>query len=154
MRCFRWVLLPAIPALLCLCAGFRTVAQEPSQQPPPPPDAPAAPASTGSSSSKSPNKKYSHADDFLILGTVFTDKGYAFPGIEIRVRRSAEKKFRWETYANSRGEFAVRVPKGTDYEMLVRAKGFLDQTKPLDAKSGLSEARLVFRMEPGKESKK
>jgi hypothetical protein len=137
-----------------LATALRAGVQEPPQPPPPPTDAPAAPSSTGSSSSKSPNKKYSHADDFLILGTVFTDKGYAFPGIEIRVRRAAEKKFRWDTYANSRGEFAVRVPKGTDYEMLVHAKGFLDQTKALDAKSGLSEARLVFRMEPGKEGQK
>lgn len=154
MRSSGCVLFAAIPAVFFLFAGFRAAAQEPPQPPPPPPDAPSAPSSTGSSSSKSPNKKYGHADDFLILGTVFTDKGYAFPGIEIRVRRASEKKFHWETYANSRGEFAVRVPKGTDYEMLVRAKGFLDQTKPLDAKSGLSEARLVFRMEPGKENKK
>lgn len=154
MRSSGRVHFAAIPALLFLLAGCRAAAQEPPQPPPPPPDAPTAPSSTGSSSSKSPNKRYAHADDFLILGTVFTDKGYAFPGIEIRVRRATEKKFRWETYANSRGEFAVRVPKGADYEMLVRAKGFLDQTKPLDAKSGLSEGRLVFRMEPGKESKK
>lgn len=90
----------------------------------------------------------------MILGTVFTDKGYAFPGIEVRIRRANEKKFRWDTYANSRGEFALRVPKGTDYEMLIHAKGFLDQTKPVDAKSGLSETRLVFRMELGKEDKK
>jgi hypothetical protein len=148
------VLFAAIPALVFFFAVSWAAAQEPPQPLPQSPDAPTAPSSTGSSSSKSPNKKYSHADDFLILGTVFTDKGYAFPGIEIRVRRAAEKKFRWDTYANSRGEFAVRVPKGADYEMLVRAKGFLDQTKPLDAKSGLSEARLVFRMEPAKESKK
>ena len=153
MRRFRCVLFLTVSVLLFLFTAFLAAAQEPPQPPPPPPDAP-APPSTGSSSSKSPSKKYSHADDFLILGTVFTDKGYAFPGIEIRVRRAAEKKFRWETYANSRGEFAVRVPKGADYEMLVHAKGFLDQSKPLDAKSGLSEARLVFRMEPGKEGKK
>lgn len=151
MRRLQCVFFAVSAVLLALLITFGTAAQEP---PPPPPNAPAAPSSTASSSSKSPNKKYSHADDFLILGTVFTDKGYAFPGIEIRVRRSAEKKFRWETYANSRGEFAVRVPKGTDYEMLIRAKGFLDQTKALDAKSGLSETRLVFRMEPGKEEKK
>jgi len=151
VRRLQCVFFAVSAVLLALLITFGTAAQEP---PPPPPNAPAAPSSTASSSSKSPNKKYSHADDFLILGTVFTDKGYAFPGIEIRVRRSAEKKFRWETYANSRGEFAVRVPKGTDYEMLIRAKGFLDQTKALDAKSGLSETRLVFRMEPGKEEKK
>jgi len=143
-----------LSALTVLLAGFvaaRAAAQIPVP-PPPPPDQPAPPASSSSSSEKP--KKYSHANDFLILGTVFTDKGYAFPGIEIRVRRTSEKKFRWDTYTNSRGEFAVRVPQGTDYEMLIRAKGFLDQTKALDAKSGINEARLVFRMELGKEGKK
>lgn len=135
-----------------LCVVVRGAAQDPPQ--PPPPDVPASSSSPGSSSSKGPHTKNSHVNDFLILGTVFTDKGYAFPGIEIRVRRASEKKFRWDSFANSRGEFALRVPKGTDYEMLVHAKGFLDQTKALDAKSGLSEARLVFRMEPEKEGKK
>jgi len=125
-----------------------------AQIPVPPPPPPEPPASTSSSSSSDKHQKYSHANDFLILGTVFTEKGYAFPGIEIRVRRASEKKFRWDTYTNSRGEFAMRVPQGTDYEMLIRAKGFLDQTKALDAKSGINEARLVFRMEPGKEGKK
>jgi hypothetical protein len=143
----RGVLLVGIPgAFLFLAAS--AAAQEPPQPPPPQESTPPA-----SPTPKSPSK-HSHAEDFLITGTVFTDQGYAFPGIQIRIRRTDEKKFRWESYANSRGEFAVRVPKGTDYEMLVHAKGFLDQSKPVDAKSGLSEARLVFRMEAEKENKK
>jgi hypothetical protein len=130
----------------------RLSAQEPPQTQTPPPPVQCAP--TGSSSSKPQKQKYSHANDFLIIGTVFTDKGYAFPGAQLRIRRASEKKFRWDSYTNSRGEFAVRVPQGADYEMVVRAKGFDDQTKTLDAKSGLSEARLVFRLEPGKDDKK
>ena len=116
---------------------------------------PAAPSSgppQAESSSAAPDKakkqKYSHANDFLILGTVFDERGLSFPAVELRIRRSNEKKFRWDTFTNSRGEFAIRVPKGSDYEMIVHAKGFADQTRPLDAKTSLSEARLVFRMEP------
>lgn len=116
-------------------------------------DAAPPPAPTGSSSSTAKNHKYSHANDFLIIGTVFNEKGYAFPGVELRIRRSNEKKFRWDSYTNSRGDFAVRVPQGKDYEMIVHVKGFADQTRALDAKSGLSESRLVFRMEPVKDGK-
>jgi len=108
-----WVLgLWAAPLLLPI--GF----QAPAQQ--------ATPVSQAqsSSSAKSGNQKYSHANDFLIRGTVFTDKALSFPGVQLRIRRAGEKKFRWEDNTNSRGEFAIRVPQGTQYEMVVRAKGF------------------------------
>jgi hypothetical protein len=87
------------------------------------------------------------------MGTVFDSKGYAFPGVQLRVRRSTEKKFRWDDSTNSRGEFAIRVPQGSQYEMVVHIKGFADQTRELDAKTGLGEARIVFRMEPEGEKK-
>lgn len=143
-------LFTAVVIVLASFAATRAWAQEPP--PLPQPDQSDSPAP--SSSSTKSNKKYSHANDFLIIGTVFTDKGYAFPGVELRIRRSSEKKFRWDSYSNSRGEFAIRVPQGTDYEMIVRAKGFADQTRSLDAKNGLNEARIVFRMEPGTGEKK
>lgn len=123
------------------------IAQEPPQ--PPPPES----SSTDPASGKT-KQKYSHANDFLIIGTVFDAKGYAFPGVELKVRRSSEKKFRWDSYTNSRGEFAMRVPQGSDYEMIVHYKGAPDQTRTLSAKTGLSEARIVFRMEIGKDEKK
>src|SRR4030088_2207501 len=63
-----------------------------------------------SSSSKNGKRKYSHANDFLIRGTVFTDKSLSFPAVQLRIRRAGEKKFRWEDQTNSRGEFAIRVP--------------------------------------------
>jgi hypothetical protein len=83
----------------------------------------------------------------VIRGTVFNDKALSAPGAQLRIRRVQEKKFRWETYTNSRGEFAVRVPQGSDYEMVVRAKGFVEQTRNIDAKSGANEERMVFRLE-------
>ena len=140
----------AASIVLVSFAASRASAQEPP--PAAPPEQSNAPAP--SSSSAKSNKKYSHANDFLIIGTVFTDKGYAFPGAELRIRRSREKKFRWDSYSNSRGEFAIRVPQGTDYEMIVHAKGFADQARSLDARNGLNEARIVFRMEPGTGEKK
>ena len=121
---------------------FSSTNQEPGQ--PPPPQA----TPTPSSSSKQPKQKYSHANDFLIRGTVFTDKALAFPAVQLRIRRTSEKKFRWQDATNSRGEFAIRVPQGAEYEIVVHAKGFSDQAKTIDAKKGLTEERLVFRMEP------
>ncbi len=125
-------------------AGFSN-AQEPA--PPAPPSAPAgqAPAVTPSKPGK---KKYSHANDFLIRGTVFNDKALSFAGAELRIRVAGEKKFRWESYTNSRGEFAVRVPQGSSYEMVVRAKGFEEQKRTVDPKNGGNEESLVFRMQP------
>jgi hypothetical protein len=103
-----------------------------------------------SSSANSGKQKYSHANDFLIRGTVFTDKALAFPGVQLRIRRADEKKFRWEDSTNSRGEFAIRVPQGIQYEMLVHVKSFADQTRTIDARTGSGENNVVFRMEPAK----
>lgn len=78
----------------------------------------------------------------------------AFPGVQLRVRRASEKKFRWQTYTNSRGEFAIRVPQGAEYEMVILAKGFIEQTSAISAKSGISEDNVVFRMQPATGGKK
>jgi hypothetical protein len=144
MKSPRWfVIVGAAGLFSCLAPAFLQ-AQEPA--PPAPPPQPA---------SEPPQKqKYSHANDFLIIGTIFDPKGYAFPGVELRIRRSSEKKYRWDSYTNSRGEFAVRVPQGSDYEVVIHAKGFADQTRALDAKTGVSEARIVFHMEPPAGEKK
>ena len=96
----------------------------------------------------SSSRKKSHAQDFLIKGTVFTDKALAFPGVQLRIRRTAEKKFRWQTYSNSRGEFAARVPQGSEYELVAHAKGFMDQTRTIDAKNGDYQDGIAFRMQP------
>jgi hypothetical protein len=126
-----------------------------AQEPAPPPPQPTPPAQTPAPAPEKPKKqKYSHANDFLIIGTVFDPVGYAFPGVQLKIRRSDEKKFRWNDYTNSRGEFAVRVPQGTQYELVIHAKGFADQTRELDAKTGLGETRLSFRMEASKGEKK
>jgi Carboxypeptidase regulatory-like domain len=118
-----------------------------AQETPQPPAAPSSPSAESSSTQKSNEAAARHSNDFLVRGTVFTQEGFALPGAELRIRRSAEKKFRWQTVSNSRGDFAVRVKMGADYEVLVRAKGFAEQTAPVDAKTGGRYKDLVFRME-------
>ena len=120
-------------------AGAQEAAQPPASQ--------SAPSSE-STSKQNPNLSATrHSNDFLVRGTVFTQEGFALPGAELRIRRSAEKKFRWLTVSNSRGDFAVRVKMGADYEVLVRAKGFAEQSAPVDAKTGDRYKNMVFRMQ-------
>jgi hypothetical protein len=149
MKSPRWFIVVGTAALFICWAPAFCGAQAPA------PAAPQAPPASQVAAPEKPQKeKYSHANDFLILGTVFDPKGYAFAGVELRIRRSKEKKYRWDGYTNSRGEFAVRVPQGSDYEMVIHAKGFEDQTRALDAKTGVSEARIVFHMESAEGAKK
>jgi hypothetical protein len=154
IQSLRWIVCLGTAALFAPRAYVS--AQEPQTAPP----AQTAPAATDSAqpadtaTGKTAKKKYSHANDFLVHGTVFTDKGLSFPGAQLRIRRSTEKKFRWESYTNSRGDFAIRVPQGSDYEIVVRSKHFSEQTRTVDAKTGVREVIMVFRMEPAAGNKK
>jgi len=144
----RWVVAWWAAALLVPFA----IGQQPSQQSGT--VAPQSSPSSAPSSSKSGKSQYSHANDFLIRGTVFTDKAVAFHGVELRIRRAGEKKYRWQDNTNSRGEFAIRVPQGVEYEMVVHTKGFADQARSIDARTGSAENNVVFRMEPVKKGKR
>ncbi len=143
-------LMPAYLGLY-LCLAYPVAAQQPAQ--PAPPTAPAPPAtaspeaSRASSSSKGKKKPL---PVYLITGTVFDQKALAFPDIRVRIRLTNEKKFRWETYTNSRGEFAVRVPEGNEYEVEVQAKKFKEQSQTVKADPGAIQQQLSFRLEPGK----
>jgi len=108
---------------------------------------PARPQPAPESSSKQAQDKNTHANDFLVRGTVFTPEGLALPGAELRIRRVSEKKFRWDTASNSRGEFAVRVKMGADYEVVARAKGYQDQSLAVNASTGERFKDLVFHMQ-------
>ena len=99
-------------------------------------------------------KKGPHASDTLIRGTVFSDKALALPGAQLRLRRNGEKKFRWERFSNSRGEFGVYVPQGSSYEMVVHLKGFADLHQTVEAKAGAEEERIVLHMMPAAGGKK
>jgi hypothetical protein len=122
--------------------------QTPPPAPPPPPEsssAPAPPASTQDSSSS--GKSHRTIPAFLILGTVFNEKAYAFPGVEVKIRRKGEKKFRYDMYTNSRGEFAVRVPDGIEYEVVVRQKNYKEQSQDVVANMAEVQKRLTFKLE-------
>lgn len=141
-----------LAAVLCLSGPMR------AQQP-----APAAPATNssssgtsgqsaateGSSSSKTKNKLI---PSFLILGTVFNENAFAFPGVQVRIRRSGEKKFTWESYTNSRGDFAVRVPPGYEYEVVTHIKNYDDQTESVDSKVDVQQ-RLSIKLQPRGQTK-
>ena len=153
----------AAAVLLVVAPRFAVHTQEPAPATPPPPAAgpsqspPSTPSSESSSNSKSSTNKGKapkHAHDFLIRGTVFQPSGRAFPAVKLRVRRESEKKFRWQTFTNSRGEFAVRVPQGLQYEVAVAAKGFAEQSRQIDARSGVSEETVAFRLESAAGGKK
>jgi len=144
MRPRQWITLLCTAALLAPSAAALGAAQDPA----------APQTSAAASTSKPAKKKYSHADDFLIRGTIFNDKALSAPGVQLRVRRAGDKKFRWESYTNSRGEFALRVPQGSTYEMVIRAKGFAEQTRTIDAKSGANAESIAFRLEPALGGKK
>jgi hypothetical protein len=101
----------------------------------------------------SSNKKKNTIPPFVILGTVFDEKAMAFPGVEVRVRLKGDKKFKWDTYTNSRGEFAVRVPEGPDYEVFVHVKHFQDVSQFVSAKSGVIQQQLSIRMQLANQAK-
>jgi len=88
----------------------------------------------------------SHAHDFVIFATVFTDRGFALSGARARVRREGEKKFKWEATSDHQGELAFRVPQDAEYEIAFEARGFKTQTRKIDARED-NRADLTIRME-------
>jgi hypothetical protein len=90
---------------------------------------------------------------FLIFGTVFTEKGFSLPGAEVLVRRTGEKKVRGEAASDRRGEFAVRVEPGYEYEVSVKARGFVEAKQIVDGRTA-NRQDLLFRMKPEEGGKK
>jgi hypothetical protein len=143
MRRPRWI---SVFGLAVFLLPLLALAQ--SQQPAPP--APETPAKTPQTAAESSNKKKPssrHQHDFLIKGTVFTQEGLSFAGARIRIRKAGDKSFHWQDVANSRGEFAIRVVQGAQYEVVVDAKGCKEQKKPVDATGSERIEDVVFHME-------
>jgi hypothetical protein len=90
----------------------------------------------------------------LIIGTIFDEHVLSLPGATLRIRCAEEQKYRWETVSNSRGEFAVRVPEGHSYEILARAKNYVEQNVTVRTDQGDIQQRLSIRMQPLKSEKK
>jgi hypothetical protein len=52
----------------------------------------------------------------LIFGTVWGPDEHPIYGITVKIRKSTDKKPKWEVYSDHHGEFAQRVPAGeADY---------------------------------------
>jgi hypothetical protein len=123
-----------------------------AQQPAPPPPAPSpeapvpAPPASSTQESSSASKHRSKIPPFLILGTVFNEHGLAFPGVQVKIRRKGEKKFRYDAYTNSRGEFAIRVPDGIEYEVVIHQKNYQDQSQQIAANMAEVQKRLTFKL--------
>lgn len=80
------------------------------------------------------NSTNTSKDYALIFGTVWGPDSRPVAGVPIRIRRASEKKFRWEQVSNHMGEFAQRVPVGTqDYVIEADIKTPKGTPKP-DAK--------------------
>lgn len=136
-------------ALAALLVSAWIAAQQPG--PPPPPPESGAPAEPAATSPNAPPVKGIPArtlPGFLIIGTVFNENALAFPGIEVRIRRKTEKKYRWQAFTNSRGEFAVRVPDGPEYEVLVKVKKYQDNVQTVNSVNGDNQQRVSVKMVP------
>ena len=75
---------------------------------------------------ESPKKDYA-----LIYGTVWGPDDRPVPGVPISIRKTNDKKARWQLVSNSQGEFAQRVPAGAqDYVVRAEIKSTTDQARP------------------------
>jgi len=84
-------------------------------------------------------------NDCLLYATVFTADGHILPGADAQAHLVGKKKPTWEATSDARGEFAIRVPPDGDYEIEVKAKGFVMQTHTVTAEMG-ERLDLVFNM--------
>jgi hypothetical protein len=128
-----------------LCAGVVAASQEPAPPATTQGSSPAPTAQQNESVSKGKNKK--GIPGYVIIGTVFNEKALAYPNVRVQIRRENEKKYRWETYTNSRGEFAVRVPEGQAYEVFVKEKKYKEVSVKANANAGEIQDRLSIRLE-------
>ena len=139
MRGLRQMLIEVAVLLFCPVMIFPQDSQ-PAQA-----VSPTQSAQPDSTSKKKQSPKHQH--DFLIKGTVFTQEGLSFAGAQIQIRKAGQKSYRWRDLANSRGEFAIRVVQGAQYEVSVSGKGSKEQKKTVDATGSERVEELVFHME-------
>lgn len=70
--------------------------------------------------SKNSEKPYA-----LIYGTVYGPDDLTVYGVKVHIRRSDQKKPKWELYSDHAGEFAQRVPAGhATYVIWADLKGY------------------------------
>ncbi len=94
-----------------------------------------------------------HAPPFIVFCNVFDEKGFAVEGAEARLRRAGEKKDRWQARSDRRGELAMRVPPGEEYELTVAAKGYQTQSQKVDGRQ-TNRVDLTLQLVPASNPKK
>jgi hypothetical protein len=90
----------------------------------------------------------------LLFGMVFTEKGFALPGIAVSVKGKDDTKPRWHEVSDRRGEFAVRLPAGPGtYEVSTHSEEYENQSKTVEVR-GTERVEVLFRLATKKEEKK
>ncbi len=99
-------------------------------------------------------QKKGEAPYALIAGTVFRSNGMSLPGAEVTIEPASNppkegRKFKKKKYsADSRGEFAIRVPAvAAEYRLVFSAPGFATQEKSV-AVAGEDRIDVFVRLEP------
>jgi hypothetical protein len=98
------------------------------------------------SASAASSQRKPSPNDCIFYATVFTNQGRLLEGAEVHVRPNGKKHPDYAALSDRRGEFAVHVPPGIDYDISVKAEGFAPQVRTVNAQTGRQD--LVFHMEP------
>ncbi len=97
-----------------------------------------------------PKKKPALETYALVSGSVFDDRGYAFPGAGATIEPEAQPSNKIkpiETVSDARGEFVVRVPPGPmHYTVTVHAKGYQIQRKTVSIEDQ-ERVEVTFQLE-------
>ena len=84
-----------------------------------------------SASAQTPATQDPHKPYALIFGTVWGPDNHPVYGVPVKIRRTDQKKAKWQLQSDHRGEFAQRLPAGkADYVVWADFK----QLKSLDGK--------------------
>jgi hypothetical protein len=84
-----------------------------------------------SAAARSDSKSHARDPYALLFGTLFGPDNRPLYGVKILIRRSDQKKPKWELMSNHEGEFAQRVPAGkADYIITADVKTPKGQPKP------------------------
>lgn len=93
-------------------------------------------------------KKSSVPPYALIFGNVFDPAGQCYAGASVEVRRDSERKARWRTQSDARGEFGVRLPAGAGrYVLTLRARGFAEEVRTVTIADD-ERVDLLFHLQP------
>jgi hypothetical protein len=107
----------------------------------------------GATASAPANQRKPSPNDCIFYATVFTNEGRLLVGAEIHVRPTGKKRPDLEAWSDRRGEFAVRVPPGIDYDIEVKADGFITQVRKANAQTGKQDMVFHMELQPPKKQK-